>query len=248
MPGGNPENSPRLSPKSHAKGYHAAIGALRRGENWYNNAAMTTRVQLPEKKYDGYIFDLDGTLADSMPLHYRAWRLALRKAGAPYEAFLPEEFYQCGGKSGEDVVRFVNAHYGLAMDPLVVSRDKRAAYLHLLATRGVAPIAETVEFARSLGPGAPVAIATGSLIEGARMTLKSAGIEDLFSIIVTPAEVQHGKPAPDLFLLAAKRLGVAPERCVVFEDAEPGIQAARAAGMDCVRVSTPPEYLSVDPV
>lgn len=201
------------------------------------------RVRLPEKTYAGYIFDLDGTLVDSMPLHYKAWRLALKRAGAPHEAFLPQEFYSCGGKSARDVVRFINEKYGVLMDPDAVSEDKRATYLDLLACEGVAPIPETVDFVRFLGDGAPVAIATGSMMAGARMTLKSAGIEDLFSLVVTPEDVVHGKPAPDMFLLAAEKLGARPEDCVVFEDAEPGMEAAAAAGMDCVQVATPPEYL-----
>lgn len=202
------------------------------------------RVLLPEKKYAGYIFDLDGTLVDSMPLHYKAWRLALEKAGAPYEAFLPEEFYSCGGKSARDVVLYICEKYGVVMDPDAVSEDKRATYLNLLEREGVTPIPETVDFVRSLGDGAPVAIATGSMMPGARMTLKSAGIEGLFPLVVTPEDVAHGKPAPDMFLLAAERLGASLGDCVVFEDAEPGIQAAAAAGMECVRVETPPEYLT----
>ncbi len=200
------------------------------------------RVHLPEKQYAGYIFDLDGTLVDSMPLHYKAWRMALSKAGAPYEAFLPKEFYSCGGKSACDVVKFINNRYGVEMDAEEVSEDKRAIYLELLASEGVAPIVETVEFVRSLGANAPVAIATGSMIAGASMTLKSAGIEDLFSLVVTPEDVKHGKPAPDMFLLAAEKLGAKATDCVVFEDAEPGILAADAAGMDCIVVATPEEY------
>lgn len=191
------------------------------------------RVQLPEKTYDGYIFDLDGTLVDSMPLHYRAWRQALAEAGAPYEAFLVEEFCSCGGKSSNDVVRFLNEKYGLYMDAATTSDNKRRIYLELLDKEGVPPIKETVEFVRSLGPNAPVAIATGSAIPGAECTLVSAGIRDLFDIIVTPDDVEHGKPAPDMFLLAASKLGVDPSRCIVFEDAIPGITAAKNAGMDC---------------
>lgn len=100
------------------------------------------------------------------------------------------------------------------------------------------PIREVVEFVHSLGD-APKAIATGSAMPGASRTLAAAGLSGLFDVILTPDEVEHGKPAPDMFLKAAELLGVSPDRCVVFEDAEPGMKAAAAAGMDCVQVRRP---------
>ncbi len=199
---------------------------------------MSKRVDLPEKKYDGYIFDLDGTLVDSMPLHYKAWRMALARAGAPADVFLEDEFYSCGGKSANDVVSFLNERYGLVMDAAATATDKRRIYLELLETEGMQPIEEVMDFVYSLGD-APKAIATGSAMPGAVSTLKSAGLLGVFSVILTPDDVEHGKPAPDMFLLAAQRLGVNPANCVVFEDAVPGITAAAAAGMDCVRVRRP---------
>lgn len=201
------------------------------------------RVRLPEQPYDGYIFDLDGTLVDSMPIHYRAWRQALEEAGAPREAFLPDEFYSCGGKSASDVVDYLNAAYGLAMDRKLVAERKRVIYLDIMARDGAGPIAEVADFARALEGNSPMAIATGSALPGAMATLEAAGLTGLFDIIVTPEDVEHGKPAPDMFLLAARRMAVEPGRCIVFEDAAPGIEAARAAGMDVAIVSTPAEYL-----
>lgn len=199
---------------------------------------MNKRVDLPEKKYEGYIFDLDGTLVDSMPLHYKAWRQALARAGAPESVFREDEFYSCGGKSANDVVGFLNERYGLVMDAESTATDKRRIYLELLEEEGMQPIPEVLEFVRSLGD-APKAIATGSAIPGASRTLAAAGLTGLFDTILTPEDVEHGKPAPDMFLLAARRLGADPSRCVVFEDAVPGITAAAAAGMDCVRVRRP---------
>ena len=187
---------------------------------------MKKRVDLPEKKYEGYIFDLDGTLVDSMPLHYRAWREALARAGA------------CGGKSANDVVRFLNERYGMHMDAESTAADKRRIYLEMLEKEGMQPIQEVVEFVHSLGD-APKAIATGSAMPGASRTLAAAGLSGLFDVILTPDEVEHGKPAPDMFLKAAELLGASPDRCVVFEDAEPGMKAAAAAGMDCIQVRRP---------
>lgn len=200
-----------------------------------NAFVMKKRVDLPEKKYEGYIFDLDGTLVDSMPLHYKAWRKALARAGAPDSVFREDEFYSCGGKSANDVVHFLNERYGLVMDAPSTAADKRRIYLEMLEEEGMQPITEVVEFVHSLGD-APKAIATGSAIPGASRTLAAAGLSGLFDVILTPEDVEHGKPAPDMFLKAAELLGVSPSRCVVFEDAVPGIRAADAAGMDWVQV------------
>ena len=104
-------------------------------------------------------------------------------------------------------------------------------------------IAETVELVRSLrSRGIPCAIGTGSALPGALATLESAGISHLFDIILTPDDVPpgRGKPQPDIFLLAAQRMGVAPADCIVFEDAEPGLRAAQAAGMASARVAPVP--------
>ncbi len=200
---------------------------------------MQPRVIIPEKRYAGYIFDLDGTLVDSMATHYRAWRWALAQNGAPPEAFRWHEFVAHGGMAAPDIVADVNACYGLSMPPHEVADMKRARYAYLLEHEQLPVIEETVALVRRLKEeGIPYAIGTGSWPEGALATLRSAGIEELFTIMVTPPDVQRGKPAPDIFLLCAERMGVNPQECVVFEDAEPGIKAARAAGMDCVCVGS----------
>ena len=200
---------------------------------------MTPRCILPEKVYAGYIFDLDGTLVDSMPLHHRAWRIALKNNGAPEEAFMWDEFVAHGGMAAPDIVADLNRIYGLSMDPEAVAAEKRTHYDTLLETEQLPIIPETVGLVRDLqAKGIPYAIGTGSVRHGALNTLRSAGIEELFSIIVTPDDVPpgRGKPNPDIFLLAAEKMGVEPTACVVFEDAEPGLQAAAAAGMDGITV------------
>lgn len=197
----------------------------------------TPRVILPEKSYGGYIFDLDGTLVDSMAMHFKAWRWALAQHGAPHEVFLWAEFVAHGGMAATDIVTDLNGIYGLHMDPAQVAAQKRARYDYLVETEQLPVIPETVGLVRRLREqGIPHAIGTGSAIRGALATLTSAGIRELFPVIVTPDEVEHGKPAPDIFLECARRMGVEPESCVVFEDAEPGIRAAQAAGMDYARV------------
>lgn len=201
---------------------------------------MSTRVTLPEKQFGGYIFDLDGTLVDSMPTHYKAWRAALQNNGAPPHVFLWDEFVAHGGMAAPDIVDDLNRTYGLHMEPLTVANEKRARYDQLLASEQLPIIPETVGLVRELhSRGIPYAIGTGSALNGALATLRSAGIKELFTIIVTPDDVPpgHGKPMPDIFLLAAERMGVPAADCVVFEDATPGIQAAIAAGMAQVLVA-----------
>ncbi len=199
---------------------------------------MSARVEIPAKRYGGYIFDLDGTLVDSMATHHRAWRWALARHGAPPEAFLWDEFVAHGGMAAPDIVSELNIKYGLTMQPEPVAEEKRARYAHLLETEQLPIIEETVGLVRELrAAGIPYAIGTGSMPEGALATLRSAGLEGLFPIMVTPGDVQNGKPAPDIFLLCAERMGVPPQDCVVFEDAEPGLRAAQAAGMAAVRVA-----------
>ncbi len=204
---------------------------------------MSARVTLPEKRYAGYIFDLDGTLVDSMPVHYKAWRWALREHGAPQHVFRWEEFVAHGGMAAPDIVADLNATYGLNMEPETVADDKRNRYAWFLQNETLPVIPETVNLVRRLREqGIPYAIGTGSMPSGAMETLESAGVADLFPIMVTPADVPpgFGKPRPDIFLLCAERMGVNPRECVVFEDAEPGIQAAMAGGMDYVRVGECP--------
>ena len=204
---------------------------------------MSTRVSLPEKIYGGYIFDLDGTLVDSMPTHFRAWRWALRNNGAPAHIFEWDEFNSHGGMFAVDIVAKLNRDYGLNMNPQVVAEQKRCRYCELLETEPLPVIPETVQLVRELRvKGIPYAIGTGSMILGAQETLRSAGLLDLFPIMITPGDVApgRGKPNPDIFLLCAERMGVSPSDCIVFEDALPGIRAAEAAGMACCVVGPCP--------
>ncbi|RRJ97156.1 HAD family hydrolase [Opitutaceae bacterium TAV4] len=190
---------------------------------------------IPAADFAGYIFDLDGTLVNSMPVHYLAWNEAMRSAGMP--GSLNEDFfYSLGGISTTGVAEIFSKHYGLSIDPHSVAKKKEKLYLDKLdALEHIAPV---VEFARKVAKTHPVAIATGGGPEIAYPALDAAGLRDLFSIVVTPLDVPpgRGKPAPDIFLEAARRMGVPPEKCLVFEDAEPGIRGAIAAGMQFVRV------------
>jgi HAD superfamily hydrolase (TIGR01509 family) len=186
-----------------------------------------------DREYDGYIFDCDGTLADSMPLHFDAWREALSHHGAPFE-FDWELFVSRAGKTLEVTVTELNQQFSATLDALAVADSQRLFYGARLAE--VAPVAEVVALVDGLRGRYPLAVASGSDRRTVETTLRNLGIFEAFDSIVTAEDVVHGKPAPDMFLLAAERLGVAPERCVVFEDSLLGIEGARRARMGSVLV------------
>ena len=197
------------------------------------------KLVIPKGDFAGYIFDLDGTLVDTMPLHYAAWRDALRRCGLGRD--LEEDyFYSLGGVPTLLVAQRIGEHYGVKLDAARVEHVKEELYLERL--REAKLITPVVEFARRVAKTHPVAVVTGGMPEVAQQALKRTGLDALFRIVVTPADVPsgRGKPAPDMFLLAARRMGVAPERCLVFEDAEPGIAGAHAAGMQVVLVPSRP--------
>jgi HAD superfamily hydrolase (TIGR01509 family) len=191
------------------------------------------KLEIPEGRFAGYIFDLDGTLVDSMPLHYRAWDLAMRRAGLSGQ--LDEElFYSLGGVPTRRVAEIIAAHYRLTIDVERVFHEKEALFLDLQPElRVIEPVAEC---ARRFARTHPLAIASGGPRDVVHRTVEHAGLSPLFKAIVSADDVVHGKPSPDMFLLAAQLMGVPPAECLVFEDAEPGMRAAEAAGMKWVRV------------
>lgn len=193
------------------------------------------QLDIPADDFAGYIFDLDGTLIDTMPLHYRAWDAAMRRHGLT-ETLDEDFFYSMGGVPTVRVAEMIGQRYGLKIDPHAVEHTKELLFLEQLGdVRRIEPV---VEFARRAAKTHPVSIATGGQREIALPAIKAAGLDGLFQIVVTPRDVAsgRGKPAPDMFLLAAQKMGVPPGKCLVFEDAEPGIRAALAAGMKVVRV------------
>jgi HAD superfamily hydrolase (TIGR01509 family) len=190
-------------------------------------------LQIPTGDFAGYIFDCDGTLIDSMPVHYKAWDAAMRQRGL--KGPLSEDlFYSLGGVPTLRVAELIAKHYGLQIDPLDVFHLKEDLFVKMLPE--VQLINPVVEFARRVAKTHPVSVASGGPRVVVNQSLRLAGIADLFKVVVTADDVVHGKPSPDMFLLAAKLMGVPPEKCLVFEDAVPGFQAAHAAGMQVVHV------------
>lgn len=196
------------------------------------------QLDIPSGDFAGYIFDLDGTLIDTMPVHYRSWEAALRHEGLAGN--LDEDyFYALGGVPSIQVAELLASKHGLRIgSPEHVANRKELLYLDRLDE--ITLIDPVVTFAQRVALTHPIAIATGGTPDIALPALATAGLDRLFQIVVTPHDVApgRGKPHPDMFLEAARRMGVAPEACLVFEDAEPGIRAALAAGMQVVRVAS----------
>ncbi len=193
-------------------------------------------LHIPPGDFDAFIFDCDGTLIDSMPLHLEAWRAALEGHGFPPHQFTEKMHYDYAGMPGPAIVRLMNEEFGTDLPPDAVEAAKLQWYLaHHHAIR---PVAAVVEIAQAHRGRKPMAVASGSDAEIVHQGLEAIGIIEWFQTIVTPVDVARGKPAPDMFLLAAERMGVTPGKCLVFEDGLLGIQAAEAAGMASVFVPT----------
>lgn len=194
-------------------------------------------IEIPDSEYEAVIFDLDGTLVDSMPAHFEAWTEALAQFNVPKDVFPEDVFYSMGGRPTQDIVAELNGEFGLNLNPADVAVAKREAFLN--AIDKVQKNEDVVRYAQSLRGKVPMAIATGGTRVVAEKTLQAVGISDLFDEVVTANDVTCGKPAPDIFLEAAKRLEVDPKKCLVLEDAPPGIMAAQSAGMEVVTVPVP---------
>jgi HAD superfamily hydrolase (TIGR01509 family) len=197
------------------------------------------KLAIPDREFDGYIFDCDGTLADSMPLHFRAWTRIVAEFGGSFSEAL---FYQTGGKPTEEILEMLRGEHGLQVEDVKAAAQRKEEYF-LDLIHEVKPIDAVVQIARRWSGIKPLAVASGGFHRQIELTLDALGIRSLFSAIVCVEDYARGKPFPDPFLEAARRLNVAPAECVVFEDSMLGVQAAASAGMQCVfvpRTSTSP--------
>ena len=180
----------------------------------------------------GLIFDCDGTLVDSMPLHYRAWVAVLERYALE---FSEARFYQWAGVPVAEIVRRLAGEQGRTVDAALIGAE-RDAYFHALPPTELRPVARVVDIARRFHGKVPMAVATGSTRASAEASLRAIGVLDLFDTVIGAQETPRPKPAPDAFLVAAERIRVTPSACVAFEDGEAGLEAARAAGMHVVDV------------
>ena len=179
----------------------------------------------------GLIFDCDGTLADTMPLHQQAWDRAMADLGG---ASPPDEMTELAGVPTRRIFVILNERHGYAIDPDRGNELKEAYYAGLVDQ--ALPIVEVVAVVERFRGRLPMAVASGGELKVVTSTLTRIGLLDAFDTLVTADDVEHGKPAPDIFLEAARRLGAPPETCIVFEDADAGIEGARRAGMRWIDV------------
>ena len=194
------------------------------------------KLKIPEGSFRAYLFDCDGTIADSMPLHYIAWKTALAEWNCEYAE---ELFYSWGGKPVRNIIADLNEIHGLDMPIDAVATKKEALYLEQLPRLKAIP--EVLEHIEAEHGRIPFAVVSGSRRDSVVGSLIAIGLLDKFDTIVAAEDYTRGKPAPDAFLLAAERLGVAPADCLVFEDTDLGIESATAAGMASVKVPPPME-------
>ncbi|MEM7791846.1 MAG: HAD-IA family hydrolase [Verrucomicrobiota bacterium] len=182
--------------------------------------------------FDGLVFDMDGTLADTMPTHFIAWSQSMAKYGIDF----PEDrFYSLGGVPATRIITMLGAEQGITVNVDALAEEKEELFLELIGdVQPIFPVKAIADFHRA---HIPMAVATGSLTWVAEKILGAMGIRDWFGAVVGAESVVHPKPAPDVYLKAAKLINVEPTRCHAFEDTEIGMQAARAAGMTVVDVS-----------
>lgn len=191
---------------------------------------MKKEIKIPQG-IQGLIFDMDGTLADTMPTHYLAWKKTLASVG--YD-FTEEEFYSLAGMSTERILKKIGEENNIELDITSLSDQKEKEYLSLIDD--VQPIKPIFEIAKENLGKMPMSIGTGNIDELIEHTLNSLGVYHWFDVKVGADQVENPKPDPETFLQCAIRMGIEPRFCLVFEDGEPGIQAAKAAGMRVIDV------------
>jgi HAD superfamily hydrolase (TIGR01509 family) len=199
------------------------------------------KLKIPQGSFGAYLFDCDGTIADSMPLHYIAWKKALGEWNCEFEEKL---FYAWGGMPIVEIVSTLNKRHGLSMPGDIVARRKESLYFELLPHLKAVP--EVLEHIEAQHGQIPFAVVSGSTKESVTESLATLGLLDRFLTLVCAGDYQKSKPDPEAFLLAAARLRVKPNACLVFEDTEMGIQAATAAGMASVKIPQPWERVTAN--
>ena len=188
-------------------------------------------IDLPSS-FKAFIFDLDGTLADTMSVHYKACQLVCNRKGSDF----PEDyFYQEAGKPTLEVFRNLILKLGIkGIDGNELGQEKEKKFLELIPS--VKPVKFVSQIAKKYKGKIPMAIGSGGQRNTVELTLTAIGFDDFFDSIVTCDDVEYHKPHPETFLKAALEMGVEPHECVVFEDGDPGLEAAKTAGMMTIDV------------
>jgi HAD superfamily hydrolase (TIGR01509 family) len=199
------------------------------------------KLKLPGGTFAAYLFDCDGTIVDSMPLHYLAWKKALGEWECEFDEKL---FYAWGGMPIVEIVAALNKQRGLSMPVETVAHRKESLYFELLPQLQAVP--EVLEVIQANQGQIRFAVVSGSALDSVTASLSQLHLLDRFDTLVCAGDYKRSKPDPEAFLLAATRLKVAPKSCLVFEDTAMGIQAATSAGMASVKIPPPWERMSAN--
>lgn len=195
---------------------------------------------LEKMQAKGYIFDLDGTLTLTQHLHYQAFSVVFKRYGIEYTEH--DDRYKYAGTGSKYIFPTVFAEHGRILSEEEIaqfSAEKRDIYDQILEKSSVQAVSGALEFlSEAQQRRIKMIVATGNKAEETKIILAKAGIADFFDQIVSQKDVEHQKPAPDIFLLAAQKLGLSPQDCIVFEDGINGVKAAKAGGIYCVALDT----------
>jgi beta-phosphoglucomutase family hydrolase len=180
------------------------------------------------------IWDLDGVIADTGRFHLSAWLQLAEEMGRPFNA---EYFWRIFGVRNSDIIREVLAP-DISAEEVEALAERKEEIFRARVKGNIRPLPGVLPLLHSLkGNGFSLALASSTPPENIKLLLSSLGIEQLFDCLVSGHDVSRGKPDPEVFLLAAKKLGVEPRCCVIIEDAIGGVRAAKAAGMKCIAVA-----------
>jgi HAD superfamily hydrolase (TIGR01509 family) len=204
---------------------------------------MTNTTKTTEQKYealtlltagdfDAFLYDCDGTLADTMPGHTKSYVRVAAEKGVLIDGSIIDEF---AGLPVVNVIEEINKRYNSTFDPVLFAEEKEQIFFDEFIEQ-TQPIDFVVNHLKAHVGKLKIGVVSGGARKSVEKTLNVLGIADLPEVLVCAGETPRGKPFPDPFLAAAKLLGVAPERCLVFEDGDPGTKAAEAAGMKWVRI------------
>ena len=186
---------------------------------------------LPTDEVEALIFDCDGTLADTMPLHFIAWQNVMTGYGFKFDE---DQFYSLGGQPTDRIVDKLAREQNIVVDVMQVTHEKEAAFLELIDQ--VQPIVPIVDVARKYHGKLPMGVGSGGQRDVVKQILAILEIESLFECVVGSEDTELHKPEPDVFLEVASRLSADPAKCLVYEDADLGVEAAQRAGMKCFDV------------
>jgi len=189
---------------------------------------------MSESKLEAVLWDLDGVIADTGDYHYRAWQDVFGQRGV---TFTKEDFMRHFGRRHDTIIRFALGDDVSREEFDTITREKQENYRRLVADN-IKPLPGAIELIKSLNNHCiKTAIASSAPLENIEIIIRGLGIYDCFQAIAWGTEVPEGKPSPQIFLLAARKLGVEPGNCVVIEDAIAGVSAAKQAGMKCIAVT-----------